>query len=349
MPGTAPKLSVFFFSSVDGDASTGRYDFVLRTTLLAERLGFSAVWLPERHFHVFGGLFPNPAVLASALATRTERIALRAGSVVAPLHHPARIAEDWAMVDALSEGRAGLSLATGWNVGDFVLSRSPYDERRELTFATVDVLRALWEREQVTFDSEGQAVPVRTYPTPVLNTLPLWLTATSGPATYLEAARRGCRVLTGYLQQKPDAVAANILAYRAAFVPYRAGDRPWVTLMMHTCVAEDRATAMATVAEPMLAYQQQFLGLGERGALRTAKGDELTEDEKGALARYAAYRYASECGLVGGPTEVAARLGELAANGVDEVACLIDFGLPGGVVADTLHRLAAITDLVPAG
>ncbi|GAA4929130.1 MupA/Atu3671 family FMN-dependent luciferase-like monooxygenase [Actinoplanes utahensis] len=347
MSGTSPQLSVFFFSSVDTGPSADRYDFVLRTTVLAEQLGFSAVWLPERHFHTFGGLYPNPAVLASALAVRTERIALRAGSVVAPLHHPARIAEDWAMVDALSNGRAGLSLATGWNPGDFVLGRGSFDDRRESTFATVDTLRALWSRAEVTFPVSGKPVPVRTYPAPVSSDLPLWLTATSGPATYQEAARRGCRVLTGYLQQEPAAVAANIREYRDTYQPYRPGDQPWVTLMMHTCVAADRATAMATVAGPMLAYQRQFLGLGDR-ALRTAGEEELTEDEKQALARYAAYRYAAECGLIGGRAEVTARLAELAATGVDEVACLVDYGLPDDVVRDTLHRLAEISGRVTA-
>ena len=82
------------------------------------------MWVPERHFHPLGGLFPNPAVVAAAVAARTTRIAVRAGSVVLPLHHVARVAEEWAAVDALSNGRVGISLASGWNRADFVL-RSP--------------------------------------------------------------------------------------------------------------------------------------------------------------------------------------------------------------------------------
>ena len=49
--------------------------------------------MPERHFHAFGGLSPNPSVTAAALAAVTERVRIRSGSVVVPLHHPARIAE----------------------------------------------------------------------------------------------------------------------------------------------------------------------------------------------------------------------------------------------------------------
>jgi hypothetical protein len=60
------------------------------------------VWLPERHFHPLGGAYPNPALAAAALAVRTRRIRLRAGSVVLPLQDPVTIAEDWSFVDNLS-------------------------------------------------------------------------------------------------------------------------------------------------------------------------------------------------------------------------------------------------------
>jgi len=52
------------------------------------RQRFTAVWTPERHFHAFGGLFPNPSVTSAAVAAVTTRIQIRAGSVVLPLHHP---------------------------------------------------------------------------------------------------------------------------------------------------------------------------------------------------------------------------------------------------------------------
>src|SRR6185295_4692031 len=98
-------FSLYFFGHYEAEFSADKYDLVLAASRYADRHGFSALWFPERHFHPFGGFCPNPSVLAAALARETERIALRAGSVVLPLHHPVRVAEEWALVDNLSGGR----------------------------------------------------------------------------------------------------------------------------------------------------------------------------------------------------------------------------------------------------
>jgi natural product biosynthesis luciferase-like monooxygenase protein len=332
-----PQLSVFFFAHEDTESGPDRYRFVLDIARLADELGFAAVWLPERHFHPFGGLFPNPAVVAAAVAARTSRIAVRAGSVVAPLHHATRIAEEWGVVDALSNGRAGVSLASGWNRADFVSAPENFERRREILLESVDTLRALWRREAVEFPGTATG-PVRTYPAPVGSTIPLWLTATSGPATFRAAAQRGLNVLTAYLQLDRAALAEHVAEYRATF----QGDRPHVTLMAHACVADSLADALRAVERPLIAYQGQFLDLHQRGHDASVDGEPLTEEEKYELARYAARKYATERGLIGGPDEVTARLHDLASIGVDEIACLVDFGLAPAVVEDTLRRLAKV-------
>ena len=58
---------------------------VLEAARFADRHDFTSVWVPERHYTHFGGLFPNPVVLQAALARETRRIRLMAGSVVMPL------------------------------------------------------------------------------------------------------------------------------------------------------------------------------------------------------------------------------------------------------------------------
>jgi len=87
-------FSLFYFAS---DAGGGRdqYRLLIEGAKFADEHGLSAVWTPERHFHQFGGLFPNASVTSAALAMVTNKVQLRAGSVVLPLHHPVRVAEEW--------------------------------------------------------------------------------------------------------------------------------------------------------------------------------------------------------------------------------------------------------------
>src|SRR5213078_4517214 len=110
----------------------------------ADRHGFAAVWTPERHFHPFGGLYPNPSVTGAAVAVATERVRIRAGSVVAPLHHPLRIAEEWSVVDNLSGGRVGISFASGWQPNDFVLAPDSYTDRKNIMLRGIEEVRRLW-------------------------------------------------------------------------------------------------------------------------------------------------------------------------------------------------------------
>src|SRR3954452_12515722 len=141
-------LSLFYFaddSAADGD----RYRLLLEGARFADRNGFSAVWTPERHFHPFGGLYPNPSVTSAAVAAVTERIKIRAGSVVAPLHHPLRIAEEWSVVDNISGGRVGLSFGSGWHAVDFALRPEAHADRRRLLTESLETVRSLWRGEKL--------------------------------------------------------------------------------------------------------------------------------------------------------------------------------------------------------
>src|ERR1700729_4182623 len=91
----------YFAASCEVAQSTSPYDVLLDSARLGDEAGLEAVWLPERHFGDFGFLYPNPSVVAAAVAATTRRIGIRAGSVVLPLHQPARVAEEWAVIDQL--------------------------------------------------------------------------------------------------------------------------------------------------------------------------------------------------------------------------------------------------------
>src|SRR5260370_2741361 len=125
-------FSLFYFASADGGECDDKYRLLVEGAKFADTHGFSAVWTAERHYHEFGGLYPNPAVTSAALATVTERIQIRAGSVVLPLHDPLLVAEEWAVVDNLSHGRVAISFASGWHANDFLIAPETYGHGKVL-------------------------------------------------------------------------------------------------------------------------------------------------------------------------------------------------------------------------
>ncbi|MEZ5750571.1 MAG: LLM class flavin-dependent oxidoreductase [Paracoccaceae bacterium] len=360
MPVSDKKMdfSLFYWGNDDG-AGPRKYELLLEGAKFADTHGFRAVWTPERHFHAFGGPFPNPAVSGAAVAAVTKNIDVRSGSVVAPLHHPLRIAEEWAVIDNLTNGRAGLGIASGWHPVDFVLrpENCPPNNKAAM-FDTIDKVRKLWRGEEVAFDrGNGEMVPVQSLPRPVSKELPLWLTIAGNPDTWREAGEIGANVLTHLLGQSIPEVADKIKIYHEAL--RKAGHDPkdfTVTLMLHTYVARTRELARETARGPMKNYLLSAAGLVKQYAwafpafkkpqgvsnpmdidLRT-----LSQDEVDGILEYAFNRYFEDSGLFGTVEDCLKRTEQLKAIGVSEIGCLIDYGIPTSQVLEGLYPLAEV-------
>ncbi|WP_405018448.1 LLM class flavin-dependent oxidoreductase [Kitasatospora sp. NBC_00070] len=338
-------FSLFYFADGAIGGSRGRYDLLLDGARFADTHGFAAVWTPERHFHEFGGLYPNPAVTAAAVAAVTERIGVRAGSVVAPLHHPVRIAEEWSVVDNLSNGRAGVSLASGWNAVDFALRPEGYADRKDAVLETVRTVRSLWRGEPLAVtDGAGKPAEVKVFPPPVQAELPIWVTSAGGPQTFQAAGQAGAGVLTHLLGQDFDQLAEKIALYRKALAdrPDHDGWPGHVALMLHTYLGEDADQVRETVREPFTAYLKSSFRLIARSATSILQGfdvDKLRESDIDFLVRRSFDTYYSSSGLFGTPAQAAAVVERAKAAGVDELACLIDFGIPDRTVLAGLETL----------
>ena len=355
----ALDFSLFFWgasgSSTRPDGNSP-YDFLLGAARFGDAHGFRAVWTPERHFHDFGGLFPNPHLTSAALATATERIEIRSGSTVAPLHSPVRLAEDWAMIDLLSKGRAGVALASGWAPNDFIILREHYATRKERTFEQIDLLRQLWAGGAIQLENGvGEMVEVRTQPRPIQKELPIWLTAAGSPDTFVEAGRKGCHLLTHLLGQSVPELAEKIRAYRQAWKDAGHAGQGTVSLMLHTFVGRDDAHAREVAREPMKHYLGTAVSLVEQAAWawpatrqKMEQGEvnfqmaDLSQEDQDALLEFAFERYYGSSGLFGGIDRCVEIARDVAQIDVDEIACLIDYGVANGEMLESLPRLAEV-------
>lgn len=342
-------LSLFFFA--DSSAGADRYRLLLDSARFADEHGFRAVWTPERHFHAFGGQYPNPAVIGAALATATRRIGIRAGSVVAPLHHPVRIAEEWSVVDNLSDGRVGISFASGWHAGDFVLQPQNYKDRRHVMAETVGAVRRLWRGETVEYEvPDGGRRPVRLYPRPAQPELPTWITAAGSPHTYRLAGQLGAGVLTHQLEQDHETLQRGLAVYREALAQAHGAADGHVVLMLHTLVGGNRAEVHDQIRGPLLDYLGTSMDL-LAGAQASAPGDgfdlrRLAAADRATLLDRSVSRLLDRAGLFGTVDDCVEVAERLAAIGVDEIACLIDFGLGRDAVLNGLEYLARLRERI---
>jgi natural product biosynthesis luciferase-like monooxygenase protein len=337
-------FSLFYFANDSQEAETDRYELLLEGARFADANGFTAVWTPERHFHSFGGLYPNPSVTGAAVAAITERVKIRAGSVVAPLHHPLRIAEEWAVVDNISGGRAGVSFASGWHQVDFSLRPENYADRRTVLLDTAQQVRRLWRGETIEVtDGAGEPQRLRVFPPPIQPELPVWITSAGGVETFRNAGRIGAGLLTHLLGQDVEDLAGKIAEYRRA-VAERPDADGWpghVVLMVHTFLGDDDDEVRETVRPPLSAYLRSSLGLliGAQGSGgQRIDPSKLREKDAEFLVARSFDRYYDDGGLLGTVDKGRRVVERLRAMGVDEIACLIDFGLhPKTVLAGLEH------------
>ena len=163
----------------------------------AETLGFRNVWLGEHHFSTYGYL-SRPLQLASYIAAKTTRVRVGTAVIVVPLHHPLLIAEEIAMLDILSGGRADIGLGRGYQRYEFERFGLQLDAGGQRWDESLDILLKAFDGTPFSYSGKLFNIPeTSVYPKPLQKPHPpLWITAQSQYS--IEAAvRRGINVLTG--------------------------------------------------------------------------------------------------------------------------------------------------------
>ncbi|WP_414584621.1 MupA/Atu3671 family FMN-dependent luciferase-like monooxygenase [Scytonema sp. PCC 10023] len=344
------QFGLMFFASQENSETGGKYHLVIESAKFADQHGFSSVWLPERHFAAMGCLFPNPAVLNAALAMQTKRIRLRAGSVVLPLHHPIRIAEEWAMVDNLSQGRVEISFASGWHPNDFAFFPEKYPNRYEEMYQGIETVQKLWQGESIPVKSGNSTqIQVRSYPSPIQPVLPIWVTAASNPQTFAKAGEIGANLLTHLFDQSTEELAEKIALYRQMRAKH--GHDPEsgkVAVMLHTFVGEDVNLVREQVRQPFCDYlklnQNLLKGLAQSRS-RDVDLTKLSSQEFDNFLNFLFERFFSTRALIGTPDTCLGIVSQLKQAGIDEIACLLDFGPDNELILSNLPFLNKLQEL----
>jgi alkanesulfonate monooxygenase SsuD/methylene tetrahydromethanopterin reductase-like flavin-dependent oxidoreductase (luciferase family) len=172
-----------------GRAFAELYRELFRQAEYADQSGFDSLWLTEHHF-TDDGYLPSMIPMMTALGARTRRTTIGTFVLLAPFHHPVKLAEDAAVADVISNGRIRLGLGLGYRQEEFDGFGISKAERLGRTLETIEIIRRAWTGE--TFDYSGkyfQVRGVRVLPRPVSQPHPELLWGAGAAAAIQRAAR----------------------------------------------------------------------------------------------------------------------------------------------------------------
>ena len=299
------------------------YRQLLAQAELAERLRYEAFFIAEHHFHEYG-VVPSPPVMLAAMAQRTTRLKLGPAIAVLPFHHPINVAEGYAMVDVLSNGRLVLGVGSGYLKHEFAGYGIDGAEKRERFDEALDVLRRLLAGERVTHEGRFhrlQDVAINVLPVQK-PTPPVYVAVLRKEAAY-HVGRAGHRIIS-----VPYASVDRFEEVREIVDEYRRGRAEAgspagpddMLFTFHTHVAESDAAARRRAEAPFNLYVETRL---------YAKRQTYDDIERSGL------------GLFGAVETVADKLAALYGMGIRHVLMLQNFGLMPPEDVERSMRLAA--------
>ena len=324
-------------------AANAFIDDIVAEAIHADSLGMHSAWIGEHHFSTLGVLSCPDLVLAW-IAARTRRIRLAPAVTVLPLHHPIRVAEQWATLDLLSGGRVDFAAGRGYDRREYEPLGASFDDNQSVFEEGMEVVRRLWDADSP-ISHNGQHYrfeDIRITPQPLQRPLPAYVASFSRPSIEL-AGRLGCGLIVA-----PFAAALSYGGLRQVADLYRdtcarhgtTPGRLMCSYFIH--FADDPASEAAARARQIRYYQEcvipafpgdpatappsyrYFVGMVER--LRTVRPEDLGENSV----------------LIGSSERIAEILRKVAAAGFDEVILYFNVGLkPHGQVKQEMSRFMA--------
>ncbi|MCS7213955.1 MAG: LLM class flavin-dependent oxidoreductase [Candidatus Calescibacterium sp.] len=194
------------FESPDGKEEKEFYAENVEIVEFADSVGMDTAWFAEHHFSEYG-VMPSIQVFASFVASRTKRIRIGSGVVVLPFHNPIRLAEEFAMLDVLSEGRLDFGVGRGYQPHEFEGYGIPISESRERFEEMLQIIKMAWEYGEVNFEGKFfRFKGVKPRPRPLQKPHPPFFGASFNPETIKFQALKKMNLLFSQLLCTPDKI-----------------------------------------------------------------------------------------------------------------------------------------------
>lgn len=243
--------------STDGDLDR-LWEELRDEVLEAERVGFDVVCLPEFH-QAHAPVLISPLVLGAQLLAITSRIRFAPAVLCGPLHHPMRLAEDYAMLDWTSGGRAVLGIGIGHQAPDFAAYGVSRDARAELTDEVLEVFHRAFGNEPFRYDGTHHRLDITAPLTTSSGTRPeIWVGAHSR-AGLDRAARLGDLWLS---DPQRDIDTIGVLASRYSDACERHGTIPRVGLFREAFIADSLEECRREWEAHVLAVHRLYYNVG---------------------------------------------------------------------------------------
>lgn len=311
------------------------YPEALEEVTRAEQLGFDSVWMEEHH-SVTNHYWPSPLPVLAGFATRTSRMTLGTDILVGAFYHPARLAEDIALLDIMSNGRIVLGIAIGYKPDEFALYGVDLEKRGARFEEQLAIVKGLWTQEAVSFRGRYYTVEGRLEPKPVTKPHPpIWIGGW-GDITLRRAATLADNWIPG-----PTADLERLLEGKRQFLANRAaaGRHEPVTewpLTRDVIIADTDARARELAEEHiMIAYRREYAGGWRHPFIDASVATDLD--------RLMADRF-----IIGGPEQCVAQIRRFVAQyGMTHLICRTFFpGMPHAHIMRELELIAR--EVMPA-
>ncbi|MGE0825910.1 MAG: LLM class flavin-dependent oxidoreductase [Candidatus Binatia bacterium] len=287
------------------------YGEMMEQIQYAEELGFDGVFFAE---HYIGGYsFPSPPVFATAVAQRTKRIRLGTGVTLLPLNNPIRTAEEYAMLDVLSDGRLDFGVGRGVLKAEYDLFGVNEAESQARFHEALDVIVQAWTQESVSYAGQHFHIhDVLSLPKPVQQPHPpIWAACAFTPESFIWAGQKGFHaMLVPFAYPRHEDLQAKLQLYRSALKEAGHDEATREVLgVYHMYVAEHDQLAHDIAGKHFMQYFRFFGNLDRKGAWQSKDYAEY----KGGLTRvmgdvtYEALDK-GDCMIFGGPEKCVQRL-----------------------------------------